>query len=80
MIRTKSAKDLDAWAKDASKSLVASFASGIMRDLAAVRSAITEPLSNGDTEVPINRLKLVKRQMYGRGKLDFLQARRIGAA
>lgn len=79
-IRTKSASDLDAWATEASKSLVASFANGIMRDRAAVHAAITEYWSNGQTEGQITRLKLVKRQMYGRGKLDLLQARLIGAA
>jgi transposase len=80
MIRTKSASDLDAWVTEASTSLVASFASGIMRDRAAVHAAITEQWSNGQTEGQITRLKLVKRQMYGRGKLDLLQARLIGAA
>jgi len=80
MIRTKSADDLGAWVTDASKSLVASFASGVMRDRAAVQTAITEPWSNGQTKGQITKLKLVKRQMYGRGKLDLLQARLIGAA
>ena len=80
MIRTKSASDLDAWTTEASKSVVASFANGIMRDRAAVHAAIMEPWSNGQTEGQITRLKLVKRQMYGRGKLDLLQARLIGAA
>ena len=51
-----------------------------MRDRAAVHAAITEYWSNGQTEGQITRLKLVKRQMYGRGKLDLLQARLIGAA
>lgn len=36
-------------------------------------------LSNGQTEGQITKLKLVKRQMYGRAKLDLLQARLIGA-
>ena len=64
---------------EANTSLIASFASGIARDRAAVRAAITEPWSNGQTEGQITKLKLVKRQMYGRGKLDLLQARLIGA-
>ena len=51
-----------------------------MRDRAAVQTAITEPWSYGQTEGQITKLKLVKRQMYGRGKLDLLQARLIGAA
>lgn len=80
MIRTRSASDLDAWITEASKSLAASFASGILHDRVAVHAAITEPWSNGQTEGQITRLKLMKRQMYGRGKLDLLQARLIGAA
>lgn len=79
MIRKKLADDLEPWIADAGKSLVASFAKGIIRDHAAVRAAITEPWSNGQTEGQITKLKLVKRQMYGRGKLDLLQARLIGA-
>ena len=80
MIRKKIEADLDPWIVDASTSVIASFASGITRDRAAVRAAITEPWSNGQTEGQITKLKLVKRQMYGRGKLDLLQARLIGAA
>ncbi|MER8373498.1 ISL3 family transposase [Mesorhizobium sp. M1406] len=80
MIRKKVADELEPWIADASKSLIASFANGIIRDRAAVRAAITEPWSNGQTEGQITKLKLVKRQMYGRGKLDLLQARLIGAA
>ena len=45
----------------------------------AVRAAITSGWSNGQTEGQITKLKLVKRQMYGRGKLDLLQARLIGS-
>lgn len=80
MVRTRSTSDLDAWAIEATTSMVASFASGITRDRAAVRAVITEPRSNGQTEGQITKLKLVRRQMYGRGKLDLLQARLIGAA
>ncbi len=80
MIRKKTTSDLEPWMIDAGPSLLASFASGIDRDRAAVRAAIVEPWSNGQTEGQITKLKLVKRQMYGRGKLDLLQARLIGAA
>ncbi|ESY14513.1 hypothetical protein X750_30435 [Mesorhizobium sp. LNJC394B00] len=74
MIRKKVAHELEPWIADASKSLIASFANGIIRDRAAVRAAITEPWSNGQTgrradgqtEGQITKLKLVKRQMYGR--------------
>ena len=60
-------------------SLVASFANGVTKDKAAINAAITTPWSNGQTEGQITKLKLVKRQMYGRAKLDLLQARLIGA-
>lgn len=80
MIRKQIAPNLEAWIADASASLIASFASGIARDGTVVRTAITEPWSNGQTEGQITKLKLVKRQMYGRGKLDLLQARLLGAA
>lgn len=51
----------------------------LLKDRLAVSAAITLPWSNGQTEGQITKLKLVKRQMYGRGKLDLLQARVIGA-
>jgi transposase len=77
MIRKKTEADLEPWIADAEIGLLASFASGIRRDHAAVRAAIAESWSNGQTEGQITKLKLVKRQMYGRGKLDLLQARLI---
>jgi transposase len=80
MIRQRVPADLDPWIDDASASLITSFASGISRDRAAVHAAIIEPWSNGQTEGQITKLKLVKRQMYGRGKLDLLQASLIGTA
>ena len=80
MIRRKMLADLDPWLEGAGTSLVASFAKGIIKDKVAVSAAITSNWSNGQTEGQITKLKLVKRQMYGRGKLDLLQARLIGAA
>jgi transposase len=79
MIRRKTEAGFMTWIERARASLVASFASGVARDEAAVRAAITLPWSNGQTEGQITRLKLVRRQMYGRGKIDLLQARLIGA-
>jgi transposase len=46
-------------------------------DKSAVHAAITQPWSNGQVEAQITKLKLVKRQMYGRAKLDLLQARAV---
>jgi transposase len=79
MIRRKAAAALSPWIERARVSLVASFARGVTTDEAAVRAAITSPWSNGRTEGQITRLKLVRRQMYGRGNIDLLQARLIGA-
>ncbi len=80
MIRTKAIESFPAWIARASDSLVSSFASGVLKDEAAVRNVIISPWSNGQTEGQITKLKLVKRQMSGRAKIDLLQARLIGAA
>ena len=54
---------------------LASFARGLMADEAAVVAALREPWSNGQTEGQINRLKMLKRQMYGRAGLALLTGR-----
>lgn len=77
MLRKKLVADLEPWITAASGGLIGSFASGVIKDKAAVRAAIAEPWSNGQTEGQITKLKLVKRQMYGRAKIDLLQARLI---
>lgn len=51
------------------------FAQGLLADEAAVRHALTLPYSNGPVEGHIHRLKLLKRQMYGRAALPLLAAR-----
>ncbi len=56
------------------------FARGIRRDYAAVRAALTLPWSNGLVEGPVNRLKFVKRQMFGRAKFDLLCLRVLSLA
>jgi len=80
MIAAKKPDDLASWIRDAAESELASFAFGIKADEAAVRAAIVEPWSNGQTEGQVTRLKLVKRQMYGRGKVDLLRARMVQPA
>jgi len=55
-----------------------SFASSLRRDLAAVRAAFTLPWSNGQTEGHVNRLKFLKRQMYGRASVELLRLRVLG--
>jgi transposase len=80
MIRRRDADGLEAWLDDASASPMAGFARGLRADQAAVAAALRLPWSNGPTEGHITKLKLVKRQMYGRAKLDLLRARMLGAA
>ena len=51
------------------------FAYGLKKDLNAVLAAVETPWSNGQTEGQINRLKAIKRQMYGRAGFQLLRAR-----
>jgi transposase len=83
LVRTRDAPGLVAWLARAYASRVPevrSFAVGIRRDRAAVDAALSSPWSNGQTEGQINRLKVLKRQMYGRAKLDLLEKRFLYAA
>jgi len=57
-----------------------SFASGLQKDFLAVKEATVSPWSNGQSEGQVNRLKLLKRQMYGRAKFDLLRARVLNPA
>jgi len=50
-------------------------AAGLQSDAAAVRAALEQPWSNGPVEGQVNRLKFLKRQMYGRAGFDLLRAR-----
>jgi hypothetical protein len=45
------------------------------QDLSAVEAAVSEPRSNGPVERQLNRLKMLKRQMYGRAGIELLRAR-----
>lgn len=75
MLRERDADALAPWVENTVGGLLASFGNGVRADLAAIRAALTEPWSNGQTEGQITKLKLVKRQMYGRAGLDLLRAR-----
>jgi transposase len=55
------------------------FAVGLRQDEAAVRAALTTPWSNGPVEGQVNRLKTIKRQMYGRAGFQLLRARVLAA-
>ncbi|MFA9435064.1 MAG: transposase, partial [Deltaproteobacteria bacterium] len=54
------------------------FANGITKDGDAVRAALSLEWSNGQVEGQVNRLKLIKRKMYGRANFDLLRKRVLG--
>jgi len=56
------------------------FAAGLKQDGDAIRAALTTPWSNGQTEGQVNRLKTIKRQMYGHASFDLLRRRVLLAA
>jgi transposase len=56
-------------------SKVEAFATGLDTDLPAVLSAASQSWSNAQTEGQVNRLKMLKRQMYGRADFDLLRRR-----
>ena len=80
MVRKGEHDDLEEWLSEAGGSLLASLARGLNADKHAVLAALREPCSNGQTEGQINKLKALKRQMYGRANLDLLRARLVAAA
>ena len=51
------------------------FATGLYEDYEAVKAGVTLPWSSGPVEGHINRLKMLKRQMFGRARLDLLSRR-----
>jgi transposase len=55
------------------------FAKGVTVDLSAVKASLLYEWSNGQVEGQVHRLKMIKRQMYGRAKLDLLRARVLQA-
>ena len=78
MVRERTSEALTSWLARAAASCVAelgSFANGLQRDLAAVTAGLSLPWSNGQVEGQINRLKLIKRTMYGRASFDLLRKR-----
>lgn len=79
LFREKDASALAQWIEAAEKTALGSFARGLLSDLQAIRAAIELPWSNGPTEGHINRLKTLKRQMYGRASFEVLRARVLAA-
>jgi transposase len=83
MVRERQPERLESWlerAEASGQSALRSFAGGIRRDYAAVEAALRLPYSNGPVEGQVNRLKFLKRQMYGRAKFDLLRKRVLYAA
>lgn len=80
MVRQQQPDDLDTWIAMARSTVLKSFASGLQRDLAAVRAALSLPWSTSPVEGQISRLKMIKRQMCGRAGFDLLRQRVLAAA
>jgi transposase len=77
-IRKRVTRPLAEWLAKAAASGIpdlVGFADGLRSDEAAVSAALTGPWSNGPVEGQVNRLKAIKRSMYGRARLDLLKAR-----
>ena len=78
MVKSHSATHLDSWLDDCGKSDMpdlVTFASGIKADYEAVKAALTTRWSNARTEGHVNRIKMIKRQMFGRANFDLLRKR-----
>jgi transposase len=78
LLRGGTVESLDIWLNDARKCGIYGmrrFVRTLRQDIEAVRNAVLEPWSNGQTEGQINRLKTLKRAMYGRAGVDLLRAR-----
>jgi transposase len=83
LIRNGQPDRLEPWlarAQDGALPAFRGFAKRLRLDEAAVRAAVMLPWSTGPVEGPINRLKMIKRQMYGRANLDLLGRRFLLAA
>ncbi len=83
MLKQRQSRRLESWLARAYKSAsveLRGFASGIKRDYAAVKAALSLPWNQGQVEGQITRLKLLKRQMYGRAHFDLLRLRVLSTA
>lgn len=82
MVRELGGTRLDGWLARAAvceASPLRRFAASLKKDLSAVRAGLTEVWNNGPVEGFVNKLKLVKRQGYGRANFDLLRARVLAA-
>src|SRR5437016_6182853 len=80
--RQRQPDQLDPWLKRATTSALEAmqrFATGLSEDYEAVKAGVTLPWSTSPVEGHINRLKMLKRQMFGRARLDLLGRRFVRA-
>lgn len=78
LLRARQPEQLDRWLQQAATSELVAFqrlAKSFQRDYAAINAGVTLPWSSGPVEGHINRLKMLKRHMYGRARLDLLSRR-----
>ena len=83
LVRSRQADQLDGWinaARDSGIAIWTRFAASLKSDYDAVLNALKLPWSNGPVEGNVQRLKLIKRQAYGRANLDLLKARMMQPA
>jgi transposase len=80
LLRRKSDESLDDVLEAAAGTALTGFAAGLRRDLGAVRAALELPWTTSPAESQINRLKMLKRTMYGRADFGLLRARVLHAA
>jgi transposase len=83
LVRQRQPEALDPWLQRAAASTLEAlqrFAKGLYEDYEAVKAGVTLPWSTGPVEGHINRLKMLKRQMFGRARLDLLSRRFVGTA
>ena len=83
MVRERTGQRFDAWLTRATSSGITEldrFARGLTDDRAAVEAGLTLEWSNGQTEGQVNKLKLLKRQMYGRANFDLLRLHLLSVA
>jgi transposase len=75
LIRKRQEEPLTPWMEKAAAGPLRFFVERLRQDEDAVRAALRLPWSNGPVEGQVHRLKLLKRQMYGRAKFDLLRWR-----
>jgi transposase len=80
IVRERDAAAFETWLTAMQTTALRSFVVGILGDIGAVRAALSQPWSNGPVEGQVNRLKMLKRTMYGRAKFDLLRSRVLHAA